>query len=244
MSNGIWAAASGAMSQSLALDVAAENVANASTPAYHVDRAVFRDALTRASAKRNGGFNLVYGAVGSITTDPTAGAFVPTGRPLDVAIQGNNYLVVSTARGERYTRYGSIQMSREGTLTTRDGDAILDTNRRPIKVSPTANVSIASDGNVLVDGQASGSLLLVSFADAASLVKEGNLLMRGDPKAGKAVTVTPHLEVGALETSGASAVKGMVDIVTATRAFEVCERAIDAFRDADRKAAVELMSPK
>jgi flagellar basal body rod protein FlgG len=244
MSNGIWAAASGAMSQTLALDVAAENVANASTPAYHVDRAIFRNVLTRAQAKRSGGFNLVYGSVGSISTDPTAGAFVPTGRPLDVALKGGQYLVVKTPRGERYTRYGSIQLSTDGTLTTRDGEPLLDPNRKPIKVSPTSKLGIASDGNVLVDGQPSGSLLVVSFADQSGLVKEGSMLLRAEGTAGKATIATPELEVGALESSGSSPVKGMVDIVTATRAFEVCERAIDAFRDADRKAAVELMAPK
>ena len=244
MSNGIWAAASGAMSQTLALDVAAENVANASTPAYHVDRAIFRNVLTHAQAKRNGGFNLVYGSVGSISTDPTAGAFVPTGRPLDVAIKGGSYLVVQTPRGERYTRYGSIQLATDGTLTTRDGDPLLDPNRKPIKVTPTSKLGIANDGNVLVDGQPSGSLLVVSFADQSGLVKEGSLLLRAEASAGKATPTTPQLEVGALESSGASAVKGMVDIVTATRAFEVCERAIDAFRDADPKAAVELITPQ
>jgi flagellar basal-body rod protein FlgF len=244
MSNGIWAAASGAMSQSLALDVAAENIANASTAGYHVDRAVFREVMTRAAAKKNGGFNLVYGSVGSVTTDPTAGAFVPTGRPLDVAIKGGSYLVVNTARGERYTRHGSIQMAQDGTLTTRDGDPLLDPNRRPIKVAPTSKIGIAADGNVLVDGQPAGSLLLVSFADQGALVKEGGLLMRAEAAAGKPTPATPQLEIGALEGSSASAVKGMIDIVTATRAFEVCERAIDAFRDADRKAAVEVMSPK
>ncbi|HMJ53532.1 MAG TPA: flagellar hook basal-body protein [Polyangiaceae bacterium] len=244
MSDGIWAAASGAMSQTLALDVAAENIANASTPAYHVDRAVFREMLTRAAAKKSGGFNLVYGSIGSVTTDPTAGAFVPTGRPLDVAIKGESFLVVKTARGERYTRSGNIQMAKDGTLTTRDGDPILDPERRLIKVAPLSTIGITSDGNVLVDGKPSGSLLLVSFADPSRLVKEGATLMRADPAAGKATIVTPQLEVGALESSSSSAVKGMIDIVTATRAFEVCESAIDAFRDADRKAAVELMAPK
>jgi flagellar basal-body rod protein FlgF len=244
MSDGIWAAASGAMGQTLALDVAAENIANASTPGYHVDRAVFRDMLTRAHAKRSGGFNLVYGQVGSITTDPTAGAFVPTGRPLDVALKGGSYLVVKTPRGERYTRHGSIQLAQDGTLTTREGDPLLDPNRKPIKVSPTSKLAVAPDGNVLVDGQPSGSLLVVSFANQSALVKEGANLMRAEQAAGKAMPATPELEVGALEASSSSAVKGMVDIVTATRAFEVCERAIDAFRDADRKAATELMMPK
>lgn len=244
MSNGIWAAASGAISQSLALDVAAENVANASTPAYHADRAVFREVMTRAQAKKSGGFNLNYGSVGSITTDPTAGAFVPTGRPLDVALKGGSYLVVGTPRGERYTRDGNIQISTDGTLTTREGDPILDTNRKPIKVSPQSKLGMAADGNVLVDGQPNGSVLVVSFADQSGLVKEGGKLLRAEASAGKPTPKAAELEVGALEQSSSSPVKGMIDIVTATRAFEVCERAIDAFRDADRKAATELLTPK
>jgi flagellar basal body rod protein FlgG len=244
MSHGIWAAASGAISQTLALDVAAENIANASTPGYHTDRAVFREVLTKAAAKKNGGFNLVYGAVGSISTDPTAGAFIPTGRPLDVALQGGQYLVVKTERGERYTRHGAIQVARDGTLTTRDGDALLDPQRRPIKVAPTSTIGVAQDGNVLVDGQPAGSLFVVTFKDPSALAKEGAHLMRAETAAGKAVQATPVLEVGALEGSSASVVKGMIDIVTASRSFEVCQRAIDAFRDADRKAATELITPK
>ncbi|MET0591561.1 MAG: flagellar hook basal-body protein [Polyangiaceae bacterium] len=244
MSNGIWAAASGAMSQSLALDVAAENIANASTPAYHVDRAVFREVMTRAQAKKNGGFNIRYGSVGTISTDPTAGAFVPTGRPLDVALKGGSYLVVSTARGERYTRDGNIQLQADGTLTTREGDPLLDPNRKPIKVAPTSKLGIAADGNVLVDGQPSGSLLVVSFADQSGLAKEGAKLFRADASAGKATPKAAELEVGALEASSASPVKGMIDIVATTRAFEVCEKAIEAFRDADRKASTELITPK
>ena len=244
MSDGIWSAVSGAKSQTMALDVAAENIANASTPGYHADRAVFREVLTKAAAKKGGGFNLIYGQVGSVVTDPTAGAFTPTGRPLDVALQGGQYLVVNTARGERYTRHGSIQVATDGTLTTREGDAFVDANRKPIKVSPQSKLAIAQDGNVLVDGQPAGSLFVVSFANPSALAKEGAQLMRAEEAAGKPTTATPKLEVGSLEGSTASSVKGMIDIVNITRAFDVCERAIDAFRDADRKAATELMLPK
>ena len=49
MSNGIWAALSGANVQLEALDVAANNVANASTPSFRGDHAVFREYLGRAA---------------------------------------------------------------------------------------------------------------------------------------------------------------------------------------------------
>jgi hypothetical protein len=35
----------------------------------------------------------------------------------------------------------------------------------------------------------------------------------------------------------------MIDIVSASRAFEICEKSIESFRDADRRA-VDLMSVK
>jgi len=52
---------------------------------------------------------------------------------------------------------------------------------------------------------------------------------------------TSTLQSEQLEQSNVSVVKGMVDIVGATRGFEACERAIDAFRDADRRAAMSIM---
>ncbi|HKQ68961.1 MAG TPA: flagellar hook-basal body protein, partial [Polyangiaceae bacterium] len=245
MSDGIWSAASGAISQVMALDVAAENVANASTPAYHGDRVVFREVLTRATAKKQGGFNLKYGAVGSIATDPLAGAITVTGRPLDVALKGpSSYLVVKTAQGERYTRYGSLEVNKNGMVVTRDGDAVLGLDRKPVRLTPGSKVSIASDATVTMDGAPSGQLLTVQFKNPAGLAKEGSFLLRGQPAAGPPAVAPPELETGALEGSNVSPVKGMVDIVNASRAFEVCERVIDAFRDADRRAALDVMGLK
>ena len=48
-----------------------------------------------------------------------------TGNPLDVAIDGNAFLVVQTPRGERYTRNGALQINAAGELVTSDGDRVL-----------------------------------------------------------------------------------------------------------------------
>src|SRR5262249_28058953 len=122
MSDGIWSATSGAIGQVTALDVAAENVANASTPGFHGNRAGFGEVLTHAVHKRAGGFDLKYAVAATPAADLTPGATVVTGRPLDVAIRGEGYLVVKTAQGERYTRSGSLRIDSQGAVLTAGGD--------------------------------------------------------------------------------------------------------------------------
>ena len=50
--------------------------------------------------------------------DLSQGPLERTGNPLDVAIDGNGFLVVQTPRGERYTRNGALQINNSGELVT------------------------------------------------------------------------------------------------------------------------------
>jgi flagellar basal-body rod protein FlgF len=244
MSDGIWSAASGAIGQVTALDVAADNVANATTPGFHGNRAVFREVLTQAVRKRAGGFDLEYSVAATPAADLSQGPIVVTGRPLDVAIRGDAYLVVKTPQGERYTRAGSLRVDEQGTLLTAGGDPVVGADRRPIQVPAQQSLSIDADGTVRAGPDTAGQLLLVEFDNPRALTREGHFLLRGEAAAGKPKASNATLETGAIEGSNTSPVRGMVDIVNATRAFEICERAIDAFRDADRKAAVDIMTVK
>lgn len=242
MSDGIWSALSGAVGQLTALDVAANNVANASTAGYRADHLVFREVLGRAAAsKGRPGPGMNYSSASNVLADQSQGAIVQTGRPLDVAIRGEGYFVVSTARGERYSRQGNFQVARDGTLMTRDGDPLVGTDLRRIKLPAGAtDVNIAADGTVHVAGQPSGQLLTVAFKGTNALEKEGAVLFRRAQGAAAAVPIPAAMEPGALEQSNMSAVTGMMDIVGASRSFDACQRVIDAFRDADRRAAMSI----
>jgi len=99
-SNGIYTALSGALAQSTALDVTANNVANASTTGYQAERAKFSEALTKAKDAA-----YVKATAGGIDTSP--GTVSQTGNPLDVAISGDGYFGLNTAQGVRYTRAGA-----------------------------------------------------------------------------------------------------------------------------------------
>ncbi len=157
MSTGIWAAVSGAVAQTSALDVAANNIANSSTPGFRADRELFRETL--ANAQRGADGSLRYSVVRNVRPDLNAGQITTTNRGLDVALRGaDGFFAVKTPQGERYTRAGHMSVSSDGTLTTADGHAYLGANRQPIRVPPDSKeVTFGPDGSLLVDGMESGS---------------------------------------------------------------------------------------
>ncbi len=68
--------------------------------------------------------------------DFTPGAMQQTGRDLDVAVQGQGWIAVQAADGsEAYTRNGSLQVSANGMLQTRNGNAVLG-DGGPIAIPP------------------------------------------------------------------------------------------------------------
>jgi len=253
MSSGIWAALSGANVQLEALDVAANNVANATTPAFRGDHAVFREYLGRATsaAQKNNApkigrmppTSMRYSTVDGVAANALPGGFVSTGRSLDVAIHGDGLLTISTPRGVRYTRLGSIQVEQDGRLVTKDGDTFLNReNNKPIRVpAGVTDVRISADGTVTAANETIGQLNVVNFKNALGLAREGSLVYRATPASGPPLLSTSTLQSEQLEQSNVPVVEETVDIDGAPRGFEACERAIDAFRDADRRAAMSIM---
>jgi flagellar basal-body rod protein FlgF len=228
-----------------ALDVAANNTANASTFGFKGEQAVFREVLVDAMSAGNASEHMRYNGVFGVKSDLGAGALKVTDRPLDAAISGEGFFAVQTPRGERYTRAGNLQVSANGELVTADGSRLLNTAQRPILVSPGAkSVSLSASGTVTADGEPVGQLRMVRFNAPQSLEREGHFLFRATPGSGKAEAAPLQLEVGVLEMSNVSVVKGMTDMVSITRTFDALEQAIDAFRQADQRAATALMSKR
>ena len=243
MSTGIWSAASGAVAQTTALDVAANNVANATTPGFRADRSIFRRELNQAEGAAMGTRSLKYSLVRTVEPDRRQGQLVHTGRSLDVALKDpNHWFRVSTPQGVRFTRAGSIQMAADGMLRSPDGFAYLDSEGGALRIRPDARTaSIGPNGALTVDGLDSGQRLsVISFANPGSLVKEGPLLMRALPNAGQATPIDADLETEAVESSNASALGGMTSLVQAAREFEMITRVIDAFSSIERRTAQEV----
>lgn len=225
MSRGIYVALSGAIAQENALDATATNVANASSTGYQRLRPVFRQVLANADPQ------LRYGALDHTALDTEAGAIKKTGRSLDVAMPAGTYLAVTTPRGERYTRAGSLVVAADGTLKTTSGTPVAG----DIKANPIGEpVQIAPDGTVKQGKDTIGSLKLVTFEKPEALASEGasTLAVGG---AGAVKPSTALLEVGALEESNAQPVTEMTSMMTASRTFEAFQKVLDTLGEVDRK---------
>jgi flagellar basal-body rod protein FlgF len=82
---------------------------------------------------------------------------------------------------------------------------------------------------------------VVTFDKGSMLERAEGQRYKATAASGAAKEIDPKLVPGALEQSNASPVRSMVDIVSAVRGFEVCEKAVEAFRDADMRAAQSIM---
>ena len=252
MSTGIWSAASGAVGQIAALDSAAQNIANATTPGFKAEEAVFRQTLVRSINNNTGTKSLRYAISRTTVPDFRAGQMLQTGRPLDVAITDDrSFFMVATPQGERYTRAGSFRMALNGTLTTPDGYPVLGANRRPIKLDPNSrNVSIDREGTlsgISVDSQGAlastpgPKLALVTFKNLGAIERDGQVLFRAQPAAGAPQASDALLETASLEQSNANAVTGMTTLVNTSRNFEMISKVIEAFGEIDKRAASGIM---
>ena len=236
MSSGIYVATAGAVAQSNALDVTASNIANASTAGFKGARVTFREALARAKSADTA---LVGAGTGAI--DASNGVITQTGNPLDVAIDGDGYFAVDTARGVRYTRDGSFQLGADGKLVTSEGNPVRGTTG-PIDVPPgAAQIAIDADGTVRADGAEVGKLELAHLDRASITHDSDNLVMSSKP----AVAGPPvKLVTGAVEGSNVNVVRGVVDLVKVSRTYESLMRVIEGYHECESRAAQTLGAPK
>lgn len=202
----------------------AHNLANVSTNGYRAAASAFRAVPVQGDGLPTRTF----------VADSTSGAnFTPgplqrTGRELDVAVQGPGWIAVQTNDGgEAYTRNGSLQISPNGMLQTRNGLNVLG-DGGPISIPPDSTVSIAADGTVSVVStvpppkavNAVGRIKLVN-PDEKLLARGGDGLFRlasgGNAEADPKVA----LAAGALEGSNVNVVEEMISMISLARQFDL-----------------------
>jgi len=221
MQRGVYSAGSAMMNAQTALDVIAQNLANASTTAYRRDGIAFNETLNRQMADHAGNGRPLgtLGAAPGLTvryTDFSPGPISETGRPLDVALRGDGAFAVQTPNGVRYTRDGSFTLDAQQRLVTSDGFPVLDTQNRPIGPLE-GQVEIAENGDVTAGG------LLVTRLGVfqGDFAKEGrNLCACPNPQAVTQPTLVPR----ALEGSNVQAVEEMIAMIKTQRVFEMAQR--------------------
>jgi flagellar basal body rod protein FlgG len=154
-------------------------------------------------------------------TDLSQGTLTPTGRALDLSLDGPGFLVLQTDQGERLTRGGSLALDAANRLSDRHGNLLLGENG-PVPIPLRyATLEIQADGQVMVDGTRIDRLRVETVADSGTLLKEGAgkyQVAAGVPTI-PVDTTTTTVRQGQVEDSNQDTLKGIVDLVTIQRAY-------------------------
>jgi flagellar basal-body rod protein FlgF len=207
------------------LDVVANNIANLDTAGYKADGSVFEEYLNSSARAGQTGGRVSFVLDRGVWHDMSQGPVERTGNPLDVAVDGDAFLVVQTPRGERYTRNGSLQINATGQLVTSEGNAVIG-DAGPITFQPTdRQVSISRDGTISVREGAlnvdsvRGKIRLISFANLQQLQKDGGSTFNATGGAQPQAASNASLVQGSVEKSNVRGVVEMSRMIEITRSY-------------------------
>jgi len=212
------------------LEVVANNIANLDTTGYKADGSVFQEFLmptARAGAFQGSDQRLSYVQDRATWHNFSSGPTRQTGNPLDIAIDGDAFLVVQTPRGERYTRNGSLQINATGELVTASGDRVLgdggpiqfQSTDNNIAINPDGTITVREGGNAAADS-ARGKLRLVRFERVQALLKDGSSMFRApDGVAPQPAAANVRVVQGAVEQSNVRPVIEMARMIEITRTY-------------------------
>jgi flagellar basal-body rod protein FlgF len=218
--------------------VVANNLANASTPGFRQE--IF--AVTPATLK-DGSLEVRAMARGNVRgADMAPARVVPTGNPMDVALEGKALLAFQSPdrQGEVYSRRGDLKVAPSGVIENGDGLAVLGEGGTPITVPPGFAIAIAADGTILATDPAAPNAPAEPLDKLRLVNPEGSPLAKGidtflkvpgggvlPPDAGA------RLKSGALEMSNVETADTLVQMIEAQRAFEQRAKIIATAGDLD-----------
>ena len=239
----IYTAMSGA-SQTLGRQAAvAHNLANVSTTGYRSEEHRLRAVQVTAQGVSTALPTRAFVVDASTHSDFSSGPLMNTGRTLDVSIQGPGWLAVTQPDGsEAYTRNGSLELSVNGVLQTRNGLPVVQGDGGALSIPPDVKISIGKDGTVSVVPEtgaqtvaAVGQLKLVN-PPVGDLVRGSDGLFR--LKNGTAAPVDPNVSMasGYLEGSNVNPVEQMVTMISLARQFEMQMKLMTSANENDRAA--------
>ncbi len=263
MIRSLYSGSSGMKNHQVRMDVIGNNIANVNTTAFKSSRANFQDAIYQLlrspsepdATSGTGSINPAQVGTGmsiaSIGINMTQGPTQNTGRPLDLAIQGNGFFCVTDGDNCYYTRNGVFYVDKDGYLVDSNGRYLVDGSGGSgtpgtsiqLKLSGTATVStisIGKDGSVTatdtagVDISPAEKIGLYTFANQEGLKQIGqSYYQEVTGTSGEATPIDPD-DVGVyseivscyLEMSNVNLTDEFVDMITTQRGYQANGRVI------------------
>lgn len=222
------------------LTAIAVNLANVRTPAYKrelVNGVAFEsqmDALERR------GLGIDVPPTSATYTDMRPGAVRYTGRPMDVALTGENTFIELSRDGKTlYGRQGSLHVDSQGRLATAGGDLVMGQGGeiRLISTSPR----IDPMGNVYDQGRFVDKLSLASFADPQGMARlDGGAYAAAQGRGQPAREGESSVLQGYLEGSNVDPAREMVGMIDVMRHFESLQKSAQFIDEMTGRAVQKL----
>ena len=240
MDSGYYAAVTGLVARTQALDIAATNLANAGTPGYRAEQEYFRSVLLGPDAQDSQLGQTVnnFGLLGGDRLNLGQGALEQTDNPLDLAIEGEGFFQVQTPNGPRYTRDGGFHRTPAGLLVTASGDAVLSATSQLIPIPP-GEVSVGSDGVVSVAGGVVATVGVFTFPKGTKLAAEGANRYLAPAEVTPTLVNNSTIHQGAIENANQGVIPGTMNLILVQREAEMMQKALTVFHTEFNKIATE-----
>jgi flagellar basal-body rod protein FlgF/flagellar basal-body rod protein FlgG len=240
MDSGYYAAMTGLVARTQALDTAAANLANTQTPGYRAEREYFRSVLLGPDAMDSQLGRTVnnFGLLGGDQINMAQGSIQQTGNPLDLAVEGEGFFQVQTPNGLRYTRDGGFHRAQSGQLVTSAGEPVLSTAGQAISVPP-GEVTVGADGVLSVEGGVVAKVGVFTFPVGVQLTPEGANRYVAPESAAPALSNNAVVHQGAIESANQDVIQGSLDLIVMQRQAEMMQKALTVFHTEFNKIATE-----
>ena len=243
----IYTAASGLKAHMSSQAAIANNMANASTIGFRAERVDFDALLLKGD-----GFDSRQPTSEEVKDfDRSSGAMISTGRNLDIAIPGDQWMAVQANDGsEAYTRRGDLNVSASGVLETGDGFPVMGSGGAPITVPPAGSISVAADGTISIIA-AGGDAKNPQVIDRIKFVSpKGSQTAKGldnlvRVKGGGVLPTDEDATCmsGMLEQSNVNMTQSLVDMIENQRSYEVQANLMKSAKDMDESGASLMRMP-
>ncbi|MDK3016724.1 flagellar basal-body rod protein FlgF [Pseudodonghicola flavimaris] len=242
MGNGNYVSLSLATALERSMDLAAHNMANASTAGYKSTQALFE------SIEPEGGdpdMATSYVQDNGTYTDMSQGALIATGNPLDIALTGEGWLSYQTEGGATaYGRDGRLTVNADGQLATLSGAPVLNRAGNPITLPQALGQQIifTQDGTITdLEGGVLGQIGIFRLPDVNQLVPMGNGLYLSGEDLGEVIPETDtRLSQGFIEQSNVRPILEMTRLMDIQRAYERASKLMTDENDLTKQAIQRL----
>lgn len=244
MLKGLYTAYTGMINEQHRMDTMTNNLANATTNGFKKEGATsqafdrvlaykLKDTSETPNLPNRIGTMSLGVKVGENYVDYSGGPFKETGNSLDLALSEDGFFTIefTNKAGEtstKYTRDGNFTMTARGELVTQDGDFVLASGGRHIRLDPNQPVTINRMGEIYQNDAYVATIGITDFADYNYLERYGENYFQPVDGA-QVVPAAAEVYSGYLEMSNMSVVTEMVNMITIQRQYEANQKVITTY---------------